>query len=1270
MKLRSIFRIINASVIIVMVTMAVILFATLSNLDRDSDWVNHTYEVILMAEKLRGDMIDQETGLRGYLITGDETYLEPYNQAKETYKSRLNALKVKVSDNPDQVVLLEDLEDLALSWENEVAERYFHIKDEIVESGHVREELIDLTTSGLGKDKMDYVRLLVEDIEDEALRMNILISMINMETGVRAYIINEKEVFLEPYYQGRTTLDVYLNTLNNQAISSAAYDWIINVAEKEIDLVQEASVYLTNQDLNDELSKGRDQAIMNQIRNKIDVFEQVEQDLLLDRRIQSDLQFRISHIALYIASAIIVLAGISLYFATNKVTKPLVNFTSLMKDFDVDNIDKQVEIETYGISEINTMINGYKSLLDMLRGNIEERESNNWIQQGQMQVGKISEESLDIDDFLSLIIKYVTKKVKGLYGSIYILDTTDNNKYTFGGGYALDKLSEIRKSYQVGEGLIGQAVLDKELIRLYDVPEDYLKIDSSLGSTLPSLVVILPCVFEGQVIAVLEIALLAALSDRSDQFLNKIGSDIGIVIKNAMSRDEIKMLLEAANEANNKLELQKEELKVTNSELESQSAALMNSQSELEVQQENLKAINEELEENTRLLESQRKELETRNIELEESKKIIEDKSDKLEQSSQYKSEFLANMSHELRTPLNSILLLSELLRESELLSEEETEYAETINKSGKGLLALINDILDLSKVEAGHVEVFIEPLEIRQFVTDTSNLFRQVSEESQLNFSIQVEDGVPDFIDTDEMKLKQIINNLLSNAFKFTSHGRVSLSIAAKEDKIYFEVADTGIGISEDKLELIFSAFKQEDGTTSRKFGGTGLGLSISSEYAKLLEGSLVVESKKDSGSRFILSIPLKRTKLDIIEKADNKVEEYVEDDRKHIDKDDKVLLIIEDDPTSAQVIKEISKRNDFKVLIAETGETGLHLADFYLPSGIILDIGLPGMDGYEVMKRLKSNDRTKDIPINIISGKDLNDDLLDQDVQFYRKPVNKATIVDILNNTLSEKKEKKKILLHNAVDLDLEMIKDLSKIESSHLEILECKSDEEAMDITGQTMIDLVIMDLDTIGQHEVYMIDQMKLSSMNKSLSILIYTNDSISQRDEVKLRKQVDDIIIKEGDSKKRLLDEVKLFVNRVKHHRGHLESDTYENDLFAGKSVLIVDDDMRNVFALSTILNKLGIKTEIANNGQEALDLIGDIDDLDLVLMDIMMPVMDGYEAIKSIRKMDKYLDLPIIALTAKAMKGDKELCIKAGANEYLPKPIDRNKLMSLLRVWL
>ena len=728
---------------------------------------------------------------------------------------------------------------------------------------------------------------------------------------------------------------------------------------------------------------------------------------------------------------------------------------------------------------------------------------------------------------------------------------------------------------------------------------------------------------------------------------------------------------------------------------------------------------------------NKKKSMQQQNEELERARQELEKQTHQLEVASKYKSEFLANMSHELRTPLNSILILSQLLAKNKdsNLNEKQVESANAIHSSGSDLLRLINEILDLSKVEAGKIELYFENSPLSELFSDLNRVFKDIADSKGIGFSIVIDKGLPDTIYTDAHRLQQILRNLLTNAFKFTHQGNVCLNISRPSTElcafkgldpatsVAFAVIDDGIGIPEEKQAAIFEAFQQADGSTSRTYGGTGLGLSISREFVKLLGGSIHLKSEVNKGSVFTIVLPEKPATdtnesssamqqhcaletppvvspppaLETTSSARQRQPETdsepapqiappdlpdaVNDDRKSVKSDDKSLLIIEDDIHFAKVIKDFAKERGFKCLVAEDGETGLHFADYYIPSAILLDIGLPGIDGWAVMERLKENPKLRHIPVHFISGHDSSLDALRMGaVGFLTKPVSMEAIESALGkieNLIT--KPVRKLLVVEDDPIQRESIKQL--IGNGDVETTLASSGAEAFEKLTSGAYDCMILDLGLNDMSGFELLDKLKNNENCSRVPVIIYTGHELSRDEEKELRKYADSIIIKGVKSPERLLDETALFLHRVEANlpqdkRNMLKKIHNKESVLQGKTILLVDDDMRNVFALSNVLEEKGMEVVIARNGQECIDKLHKNDSVDLILMDIMMPQMDGYEAMREIRNEQKYKSLPIIALTAKAMKGDRNKCIEAGANDYLAKPVNTDKLISMLRVWL
>ncbi len=924
-------------------------------------------------------------------------------------------------------------------------------------------------------------------------------------------------------------------------------------------------------------------------------------------------------------------------------------------------------------------------------------------------------------------------KISGAQMGVIYVKTEEKDELQLTGSYAFKRRKSLNNIVRYGEGIVGQVALEREPIYLTEAPEDYFKIESGLGNSLPGFIQVLPVLYNDQLMGVVELAFIHEPDKVKQEFIEQALEDTGIAIHSAMARTEMQKLLIKTQEQAEELMTQQEELRQTNEELEEQTKALRESEQQLQQQQEELRVANEELEERTKMLEEQRDDIKRKNEELKKATEEIERKARELEMASKYKSEFLANMSHELRTPLNSILVLSQILSSNKQgnLTEKQIQAAKTIYSSGNSLLSIINEVLDLSKVESGKIELVIEETPLKELIQEMDELFNPLAREKGISLECKLENNLPENIKTDAQRLKQIIRNLISNAIKFTHEGTVELSIykPGKEAKFYngklnyknslaFKVKDTGIGIPADKQKVIFEAFCQVDGSTTRKYGGTGLGLTISKKFAELLGGEIHVYSEEGKGSEFILYLPLntkqknfsqeqetvvlenptaptaeqKPREKPVALKHDTRVmESYsetredvaldemnyesIKDDRKNISRGDKFILVIEDDPSFAKILYDLAHEKGFKCMIAPNGETGLHYADYYRPDAIILDIGLPGINGWEVLERLKENPNTRHIPVHFMSGSDKSIEAMKKGaIGFLRKPVSIEEIDEAFDNieNIVSRPLKKVLVVEDNEELR-KSVKDL--IEDKDVNVKTTDSGLEALEWLQKESFDCMILDL---GLKDISGYDLLKKLGKNddsRHMPIIIYTGKELTRDEENMLQQYSDRIIIKGIRSPERLLAETTLFLHRVEsdlpeEKRKMLKKAQQQEDVIHDKKILIVDDDMRNVFALTSLLEERGAQVEVGRTGKEGLEKLEKVPDIDLVLMDIMMPEMNGYEAMETIRKNPKFKNLPIIALTAKAMQGDRDKCIKAGANDYLTKPIDTDKLISLLRVWL
>ena len=745
--------------------------------------------------------------------------------------------------------------------------------------------------------------------------------------------------------------------------------------------------------------------------------------------------------------------------------------------------------------------------------------------------------------------------------------------------------------------------------------------------------------------------------------------------------------------------VQHSELENLNTELEAQTQKLQASEEELKVQQEELMQTNAELEERSKLLEEKNMLIAERNAE-------IQRKVEELALSTKYKSEFLANMSHELRTPLNSILLLSRLMAENpdENLNEDQVESAKVIQSSGTSLLTLIDEILDLAKIESGKMTLEHQTIMLNDVVKDLKNLFDPILKQKSLQFNIIIDEDVNKSIETDRLRLDQVLRNLLSNAAKFTSKGSITLHIKndpKQKDFVIFSVKDTGIGIPADKQKVIFEAFQQADGSTRRKFGGTGLGLSISREIARLLGGELTLTSKENEGSDFSLIIPvIKKDDIEITETDQNiveiikddaeiiqnilsdniisskslKIPDDVDDDREAIKEGDKVILIVEDDTNFAKALLKYSRLQDYKGVVVVRGDLALSAAMQYHPSAILLDIQLPVKDGWQVMDELKSTTATRHIPVHMMSSlKAKQESLMKGAVDFINKPVAMEEMNKVfrkIEETIRKSSQKVLIVEENARHASA-----LSYFLSSYDIGLSVENNvEDSVKALYSDKVDCVILDIAAFRGKEYEIVESIKSNEGLENLPIIIFTEHSLSTSEELKIKQYADSIVVKTAHSYQRILDEVGLFLHLVaeKNNTEETKSKTLGSltEVLSGKKVLITDDDARNIFSLTKALEKYKVEVILAMDGKQALEQIDKNPDIDVVLMDMMMPEMDGYETIREIRKMPKYKRLPIIAVTAKSMIGDRDKCITAGASDYISKPVDIDQLLSLLRVWL
>jgi len=911
----------------------------------------------------------------------------------------------------------------------------------------------------------------------------------------------------------------------------------------------------------------------------------------------------------------------------------------------------------------------------------KEKEVDNWILGGLAALDDTMRGGRSEKEIAANAIRTACQHVQAKVGLIYLKSASRDDVYIQSGSYAIET-THLPPKIIGNQGMAGESIASKKQIVLTDIPADYLTVRSTLGNAEPKNIVIQPLVYEDEVLGVMEVGFLREIDQETLLFLQRAGVSLAVATKVAQAHAELTQLYEETQQQAEELEAQQEELRV---------------------QQEELKHANLELEEKARQLEE-------RNISLELARQSIALKVDELEQSGKYKSEFMANMSHELRTPLNSILILAKLLADNKTgnLLAEQVKYASVIHSAGSDLLDLINNILDLSKIESGNIELVLEDISLSSIAEDMLDLFSSVADSKQIDFRITVNEGLPARITTDEQRIQQILKNLLSNAFKFTKEkGRVGLQFArasesphwkpdllkdtAADQAIAISVTDNGVGIADEKQQVIFEAFKQADGSTSRQFGGTGLGLSICLELADLLGGCIRVTSAVGKGSTFTLFLPFNRGSE---QKTATDTETESPSGQHHTPiaqpltapaadtgaGSPKRLLIIEDDPYFADVLAAYAQERGFETMVAHQGDVGLQMALDKTPHAIILDIVLPSMDGWTVLQKLKSNPATQNIPVHLMSaGQPKKNDMEAETVGFLVKPANKKSLDEVfshLHKTIHT--PLKNVLVIEDHEVQSDSLK--SHLHIGGIAVEQAFTGAEAMDyLKGGTRYDCIVLDIDLPDVSGVDLLEEIKQTPAYADIPVIINTAMELTTAIASRILRHAKTMVLKSEKSNSRILDEVQLFINRLhddnppssRIQSAHIESKAMQlGDVLTGKHLLLVDDDMRNIFALSTVLAPYNLNIHTANNGREALNILKNNPDIDLVLMDIMMPEMDGYEAITAIRANKRYADLPVIAVTAKAMQGDRQRVLDVGASDYIAKPIDVNKLLSLLRVWL
>jgi CheY-like chemotaxis protein/signal transduction histidine kinase len=942
------------------------------------------------------------------------------------------------------------------------------------------------------------------------------------------------------------------------------------------------------------------------------------------------------------------------------------------------DLTRSIQVEARGeVAELKDNIN---TMIDNLRLTTDRNTEQDWLKTNLARFTGMLQGQRDLAEVGRLLLSELAPLINVQQGLIYQMESDDSAELVLLSAFAADSDNGKLRRLQIGEGLVGQCAAEKHRMLITDLPPNTVAIRSGLVEAVPRNVVVLPVLFEDRVKAVMELASLTVFTTSQLAFLEQLTASIGIVFNSIEATMQTEALLK-----------------------QSQQLA-----TELQMQQKELQQTNEQLAQKAQQLAEQNVEVERKNQEIEQARRALEEKAKELALTSKYKSEFLANMSHELRTPLNSILVLGQQLSDNPdgNLTTKQVEFARTIHGAGTDLLNLITDILDLSKIESGTVSVEAEEVLFAGLLDTLERPFRHEAEGRRLAFDVRKDPHLPRSLVTDSKRLQQVLKNLLSNAFKFTEQGAVSLSVSLATDGwsqdhpilgrsapvVAFEVADTGVGIAVDKQRIIFEAFQQADASTSRKYGGTGLGLAISRELASLLGGEIQLRSAPGRGSTFTLFLPLvykgpstsvvttgaewKPTALPLRPSAvAERVIEQVPDDRADLHPDDAILLIVEDDSHYARVLRDLSRDKGFKVLVAAGGAEALALAKEYHPTAISLDVFLPDMLGWTVLNHLKQDPATRHIPVQMLTlDEDRHHGLSRGAFAFVTKPTSTQGL-DVALARIKEYAAPRRKRLLVVEDNPAERLSIRELLGYDDIDLVAVATGAEALEAVAEQSFDCVVLDLRLPDMSGFELLERFRDTPELGDLPIVVFTGKELSPEEDARLHTLARSVVLKGVESPERLLDETALFLHRVvanlpPEKQKMIEQLHRSDEALVGRRVLVVDDDVRNIFALSSVLERRGMNVLTASTGREAIATLESTPDVAIVLMDVMMPEMDGYETMQAIRQNPQLRRLPIIALTAKAMKGDREKCLEAGASEYLAKPVNTEQLLSALRMWL
>jgi CheY-like chemotaxis protein/CHASE3 domain sensor protein/putative methionine-R-sulfoxide reductase with GAF domain len=1289
----------------------IIVYLNVSRVLETYEWVDRTHRIIEHAYELQHLVSEMENGERCFTILGDSDCLESYHNSITKFDQDSTTLFKKISHNPEQIARLKQFCNEVKKWQQDIAKPIIEKRKEI---NHLQEQAIFEQITKMTASKKKFIHN-----HDIHALFNAFVDVENAFMNIR-----EKEAI--------TNVQHTINFMLFGTLFSIVLGLII--------------AYFLSKSIANPINKIV-LILQRIVKGELDVYSNYESCLPVDRIKANNEMGNLTLVSRELADFIKEMTQTANCIAdgdfsvqvnergpydilSRSMNQLISNFKSVITQANrIAQGDLSIEVSVQ--SDRDVLGNTLNIMTLALRKSKEENQVQYWLKTGQTQLNDAIRGELDLPELCVRIISFVANYLDCQIGAMYIMNSQENVLQLIS-SYAFERRKHISNQYAPGEGLVGQAVLEKQPIIVKNVPDDYIHISSGLGSNLPSTILVYPLILDNMVKGVIELGCFSPISNTDMEFMKSIAEPMAIAIHSAQSRSRLQALLKTTQQQSEQLQEQQEELRQSNEELEERSQILQESQArlqtqqeEMEVQQEELRQTNEILEQQKSQLEKQKSSIEEKNIELERAQLIIQEKIKEVESASRYKSEFMANMSHELRTPLNSIILLSRLLADNKYgnLTEKQTRFADTVHSCGNDLLDLINDILDLAKVESGKMELHPQTVHIKMIAKRMEQLFTQSATEQKLQFEISVDETIPLHIHTDQQKAEQVIKNLLSNAFKFTSTGKVRLQIvwASKvatipthmdpNQTIAIQIVDTGEGILDENKSLVFEAFRQADGTNKRKHGGTGLGLSIARELARILGGDILFNSKFGEGSTFTFFLPLKYQGITLVDRKalktsddktipetilsppqldtqekiavhktrENEQESPNETSNAPKHTAEKTLLIIEDDQPFAMYLNEMAIEKGFETMIAADGETGLEYAQEFNPDAIFLDVMLPGMDGWMVLEKLKSNDSLRHIPVHFITcatPERQKEALKKGAIGYLNKPIDQQTLDNTFQHIEMHISKSIKNLLVAINDKAMSM-SIVESIDNENVLTASVANAKEAYEMLSSATFDCFILDVDLPDMSGIQLLEKIRKNSDIKQIPVIIYSNKPLSEAETNALEDYAQCIIINESSSESfdRLMDESMLFLHQVKTQSckpvAVKEYQNHDRDaVFQDKTILMVDDDMRNVFAVSSVLDEKGINIIVAENGREALKKLEQHDNIDLIIMDMMMPEMDGYETMRAIRKIKKFQEIIILALTAKAMRGDRDKCIEAGANDYMSKPVEPDKLLSMLRVWL